>query len=182
MEKVILLMGVSGSGKTSIGMNLSQHLKCGFNDADEYHSQANKDKMSSGIALTDEDRLPWLQTIHQRIVDLLSSTNSINSKYHVLTCSALKQQYRDILSKGIDKDKLLIVHLHGSKELIAQRLVGRNHFFNPKLLDSQFDTLEIPSHQPSNSYTFYKVEISNTIEEIVKLIIHDNNLIVHDNN
>lgn len=130
-------MGVSGSGKTSVGRILAQRLGCPFTDADQFHPQANRDKMAAGIPLTDADRLPWLHEIGRAI-----RAAQLAGSDHVFACSALKADYRRIL----DPDhRCKLIYLRGSRELLAERLAGRSgHFFNPDLLQSQLDTLEEP--------------------------------------
>ena len=130
-------MGVSGSGKTSVGEAIAQRLHCPFTDADSFHSEANRAKMAAGIPLTDEDRLPWLHAIGDAI-----RTVSIRGTDHVFACSALKADYRHILDP---RGECKLVYLRGTPELLAERLAGRQgHFFNPALLQSQLDTLEEP--------------------------------------
>jgi gluconokinase len=135
---VIVVMGVSGAGKTTIGKMLAEQLGWEFHDADDLHSPANKNKMARGIALTDADRAPWLASIRELIANSL--TRNLNV---VLACSALKQSYRDEIV--VDPARVKIVFLKGSPELIASRIAHRaNHFMNKDLLGSQFDTLEEP--------------------------------------
>lgn len=135
---ILIVMGVSGCGKTTIGEMLARRLNCDFADADSFHSQANKDKMHKGIPLTDEDRWPWLNAIRASIVEK-QATGTV----HVYACSALKRVYRDILRQG-DKD-VTFVYLKGSPELLRERIKTRKgHFFDPALLQSQLDTLEPP--------------------------------------
>ena len=135
---VILLMGVSGSGKTTVGKLLAAKLTWEFRDADDLHSKTNKTKMANGIALTDADRAPWLASIRDLIVHSLASGLNI-----VLACSALRQSYRDEIV--VDAARVKVVYLKGSPELIASRIAHRtNHFMNKDLLGSQFDTLEEP--------------------------------------
>jgi len=135
---VIVVMGVSGAGKTTIGRMLADALGWVFRDADDLHSDANKKKMTAGIALTDADRAPWLASIR----DLIARSIGRNANL-VLACSALKQSYRDQLV--IDPERVKIVYLKGSRELIASRIAHRKfHFMNQDLLASQFDTLEAP--------------------------------------
>lgn len=134
---IILVMGVSGSGKTSVGIALAQRLRCPFVDADRFHSDANRAKMAAGIPLTDEDRLPWLRTVGDAIRNA-----SIRGQDHVFACSALKADYRRILDP---LGECKIVYLQGSRDVLAARLAARkDHFFNPDLLQSQLDTLEEP--------------------------------------
>jgi len=135
---VVVVMGVSGAGKTTIGKKLAAQLGWEFRDADDLHSEANKAKMKSGIALTDADRAPWLASIHALIANSLARNLNV-----VLACSALKQSYRDEII--VDPAQVKIVYLKGSPELIASRIAHRtNHFMNKDLLGSQFDTLEEP--------------------------------------
>ena len=135
---VIVVMGVSGAGKTTIGKQLAEQLGWEFHDADDLHSEANKAKMASGIALTDADRAPWLASIRALIADRLGHNLNV-----VMACSALKQSYRDEII--VDPAQVKIVYLKGSPELIASRVAHRtNHFMNKDLLGSQFDTLEEP--------------------------------------
>ncbi len=136
--QIFVIMGVSGSGKTTIGQLLAQRLGVEFLDADDFHPQVNKDKMHAGIPLTDDDRWPWLHTLN----GLLQQHQNSGC---VLACSALKQVYRDVLLKGIAPERLDFVLLAGSKQMIADRMEHRHHeFMNSHLLDSQFATLEEP--------------------------------------
>lgn len=135
---VIVVMGVTGSGKTTIGEMLAQRLGWGFADADDFHSAVNKEKMHSGIPLTDADRLPWLTTIHDQIAKWLALKENV-----VLACSALKQSYRQLLWNG---PEVRFVYLKGSYELIAERLRARKgHFADEHILAGQFRDLEEPA-------------------------------------
>jgi gluconokinase len=137
---IVVLMGVSGAGKTTIGVRLAERTGATFADADDYHPKANKDKMAAGQPLNDADRQPWLETLN----GLLRGWYEVGSS-GVLACSALKAKYRETLSAGMPEGVVKFVMLDGSKELIAERLASRQHeYMNPKLLDSQLATLEVP--------------------------------------
>ncbi|MGN6665614.1 MAG: gluconokinase [Trinickia sp.] len=138
---ILIVMGVSGAGKTLIGELLAQRLACSFVDGDEFHSAANKEKMAQGIALTDDDRWPWLAAIRAAIEARVQAGQSL-----IVGCSALKRVYRDVLRGGAQGDGIVrFVYLKGSFELLHERLATRGrHFFNPALLQSQLDTLEEP--------------------------------------
>lgn len=136
---IIVLMGVSGSGKTTVGKALTSQLGWTFVDADDFHPPANIAKMHRGAPLTDADRWPWLEAIRQRL--LLAADRGENV---VLACSALKHAYQEYL-KHEDPARIYYVYLSGSEELIRQRLARRKgHFMNPNLLHSQLETLESP--------------------------------------
>jgi gluconokinase len=136
---VIILMGVSGSGKTTVGTRLAEALDWPFADADDFHPEANVEKMSRGEPLTDEDRWPWLRAIRDFIRKRVEREESV-----VVTCSALKASYREVLVD--DLPDAVLVYLRGSYDLIRERLENRgDHFFDADMLDSQFDTLEPPS-------------------------------------
>ena len=135
---VIIVIGVSGCGKTTIGIELSKKIGCVFLDGDDFHPEANIEKMSNGVPLTLEDRAPWLNTLRCHVEQYLDSGQNL-----VLACSALSRQSRDIL-RGNSKD-VRFVYLQGSKELIRRRLKDRKgHFMSSDLLESQFDVLEEP--------------------------------------
>ncbi|AWB69219.1 D-mannonate epimerase (plasmid) [Saccharobesus litoralis] len=151
-------MGVSGCGKSSIGNRLAQALNVNFYDGDDFHPQANIDKMSQGIALQDEDRWPWLK----RLADKMVLWNAQGGA--VLACSALKQSYRDVLASTLTK-QVTFVYLKGSQALIASRMAKRkNHFMPTELLNSQFAALQ----EPNNAIV---ADISQSPEVIVQSIL-----------
>jgi len=156
-------MGVSGSGKTTVGTALAAELKATFYDGDDFHPPENVAKMAAGIALNDEDRHPWLLRIHSLIADHLKRGESA-----VIACSALKKKYRDQLRAG--NDGLYIVYLQGSFEQFHKRLEAREgHYMKAELLQSQFDTLEPPS---AARHTII-INSENRIEHIVNTILQD---------
>jgi len=131
-------MGVAGSGKTTIGRLLAAKLGWEFADADELHPAANREKMRRGMPLTDEDRRPWLQAVRTLIAERVAAGRAT-----VVACSALKQSYRGIIA--VEPDAVAWIYLKGPRELIERRLAERTgHFFDPRLLASQLDTLEEP--------------------------------------
>jgi gluconokinase len=137
---ILVLMGVTASGKTTIGTRLAAAEHWEYAEGDDYHSDANKAKMHAGIPLTDEDRAPWLASLHEVLLGWHQSRKS-----GVMACSALKQSYRDELSAGIPGTELHFVLLEVSREVLEQRLAARkNHYMSPALLDSQIATLEAP--------------------------------------
>jgi gluconokinase len=137
---ILVLMGVTASGKTTIGTRLAAAEHWEYAEGDDYHSAANKAKMHAGIPLTDEDRAPWLATLHEVLLGWYRS-----GKSGVLACSALKQAYRDELAAGIPPTELRFVLLEVPKEVLEHRLEERkNHYMSPDLLDSQIATLEMP--------------------------------------
>jgi len=134
----VVVMGVSGCGKTEVGRRLAQRLGARFIDADDLHPPANVEKMRAGIPLDDADRAPWLRLLNARLREAAAAGEPV-----VLACSALKQRYRDSLADGVPG--LRFVHLAGNRELIAARLGTRQHRYMPAtLLDSQFAALEAP--------------------------------------
>jgi gluconokinase len=135
---IIVIIGVSGSGKTTIGTMLADAMNCPFLDGDSLHSEENIYKMGHGVPLTDVDRAPWLAAIHARILDSFEHRQGL-----VVGCSALKQRYRTVLAEGVP---ITWVYLKGPVELIRARLRHRpGHFMKADMLASQFDALEEPS-------------------------------------
>jgi gluconokinase len=154
---IILVMGVSGSGKSTIGQLLADSLHWEFADADSFHSPENIEKMRHGIPLNDLDRMPWLLALQQVIQQCLQKNKNM-----VLACSALKATYRQVLV--LDEERVKLVYLKGAFELIQKRLQTRqSHFMSEKLLKSQFDALE----EPSGAIT---VDVSDAQEVIVQKI------------
>jgi len=156
--RFFILMGVSGSGKTSVGETLAKELGWDFYDADDYHPPENVAKMASGTPLNDSDRAPWLARLHEMI-----STSLKADRPGVLACSALKERYRQQLLDG--NQDVQIVYLKGSYDLIWSRMENRtDHYMKPHMLKSQFDTLE----EPKNALT---MDISMSVDDIVETII-----------
>ena len=156
-----VVMGVAGSGKSTIGAALAQALNVDFVEGDNYHPAENVERMSRGIALTDDDRAGWLRALSGRIGAAKNSGTGL-----VMTCSALKRSYRDILRAGAPEVRF--VFLHGSRELIAERLAGRRgHFMPPSLLDSQFATLE----RPAPDENAWVCDISQSPQNIVAALV-----------
>lgn len=154
---IILIMGVAGSGKTTIGKLLADTLHWEFWDADTFHSPENIEKMRNSIPLTESDREPWLQHLRAAIQQGLQEHRNI-----VLACSALKNSYRHYLIG--DSNLIKLIYLKGSYELIQNRLKARHHhYMTEQLLDSQFDTLEEPSGAIA-------IEVSQPPQKIVERI------------
>ena len=156
--RFFIVMGVSGSGKSSVGKALADKLRWDFYDADDFHPPANVAKMASGIPLDDSDRAPWLAALH----DLISSSLRAD-RPGVLACSALKEHYRQQLLDG--NESVQIVYLKGSYDLIWSRMQQRSdHYMKPHMLKSQFDALE----EPTNAIT---TDIELPVDEIIKQIL-----------
>lgn len=156
-SKIYFIMGVSGCGKSTIGNLLSNELKIPFYDGDDYHSDTNVEKMASGQPLTDDDRMEWL-------VRLNGLARNRREKGAIIGCSALKESYRQILEDNLEED-VRWIYLSGSFDEIMSRLSQRKgHFMPAVLLESQFETLEIPENA-------IKVSINHSASQIVKRIL-----------
>ncbi len=156
MNPIIYIMGVAGSGKTTIGKALSFKTGFPFFDGDDFHPPSNKEKMKAGHPLTDDDRQQWLQRLNTLAVE------HSGLKGAVIACSALKEKYRVILSSGVQQN--IWIFLQGDYELIFERMKKRDHFMPVQLLHSQFDTLEIPQ-------SAFTIDIKNDPDKIVEMII-----------
>ncbi len=153
-----LIMGVSGSGKTSLAKALANRLQWDFFDADDFHPPANLAKMTTGIPLDDSDRTPWLAALHDQLISTLKA-----GRHPVLACSALKQKYRAQLLDGLDG--IAVIHLAGSYELIWLRMNARvGHFMKPEMLKSQFDDLEVPRNA-------FVVDVSIPLDQVLDTIV-----------
>ena len=161
--RFFIVMGVSGSGKTSVGKSLAKHLGWDFYDADDFHPPENVAKMAKGIPLTDSNRAPWLAALHELI-----SSNLAQNRPGVLACSALKERYRQKLLEGLEgNDGVQLIYLKGSYDLIWSRMSARkDHYMKPHMLHSQFETLE----EPSNALI---VDITPSVDEILKVILQN---------
>ena len=156
--RFIVVMGVSGSGKTSVGKALAEDLGWDFYDADDFHPPENIAKMANGIPLDDSDRAPWLAALH----DLISASLKA-SRPGVLACSALKEHYRQRLLEG--NDHVQLVYLEGNFDLIWSRMIVRkDHYMKPAMLQSQFEALE----EPTSAWT---IDISRSVRDIVQEIL-----------
>ena len=161
---VIILMGVSGSGKSAVGSELARRLGWQFFDGDDFHPEYNIQKMAKGTPLTDEDRKPWLGVLNDLIAEQIAL-----EKPSIIACSALKQAYRDQLVEG--NEGAVIVYLRGDFDMIYERIKNRsNHFMKTQLLQSQYETLEDPEEA-------LVISIDQSIESIVNQIINELNLI-----
>ena len=152
-------MGPAGSGKTTVGKLLADQLSWEFADGDDFHPPANIEKMSQGIPLTDEDRLPWLQSIRDAMRQWQAQ-----GKNAVIACSALKRTYRELLGIGPNAKAIKLVYLKGTYDLLLERLHSRTgHYMKEQMLTSQLADLE----EPTDTLT---IDISNTPEKIVSEI------------
>lgn len=153
---LVVVMGVSGSGKTTVGAALAQRLRLPFADADDFHPPENVTKMAAGVPLTDEDRAPWLRTIAAWL-------DAHTEAGGVVSCSALRRSYRDVLREHATH--AFFLHLHGDRDVIAARVEGRpGHFMPSALVDSQFATLE-PLEPDENGAV---LDVSAPVDDLVE--------------
>jgi gluconokinase len=156
----IVVMGVSGVGKTTVAERLADRLGHEFAEGDDFHPQANIDKMSAGVPLDDEDRMPWLRSLAA-----FTDERRRAGRATVLTCSALRRRYRDVLRQGVAET--FFVHLVADRALLEERMGGREHFMPPALLQSQLDALErLGDDEPGTS-----VDVTDTPDRTVDTII-----------
>jgi len=154
----LIVMGVSASGKTTVGKMLAGRLGWDFFDGDDYHSAENVARMAAGVPLADRDRAPWLARLHDLLAGSLRA-----GRHPILACSALKQRYRDALLAGIPGVR--VIYLKGSYELIRTRIQNRpDHYMKPEMLRSQFDALE----EPADAWV---VDVAQKPEKIVEYIL-----------
>jgi gluconokinase len=159
----VVVMGVSATGKTTVGEQLAEELGCEFIEGDSLHPKANIDKMAKGVPLTDEDRWPWLKAIAERVAERDATGTST-----VVTCSALKRSYRDVLR---DAAPTFFVHLHAPFEVLQNRMQLRTkHFMPTSLLRSQFDTLEELGDDEAGAVVDVTPPIDEVVEEAVNAV------------
>ena len=156
---IALLMGVTGTGKTTVAQALVERTGWEFAEGDDYHSEANKAKMHAGVPLTDADRAPWLRALHDVLAGWVGA-----GKNGVMTCSALKAAYRQTLTAGLPEGAVRFVLLEAPKQVLEERLEHRTgHFMNASLLDSQLATLEVPENAVHISVTGTPAEAVDAI-------------------
>lgn len=160
---VLVVMGVSGTGKSSVGAGTAAALELEFVEGDAHHPKANIDKMRSGVPLDDEDRLPWLRTLADLVGAKVAAGRSV-----VLTCSALRRSYRDVLASRVPPGSLLFVHLSAPLPVLEQRMSARSdHFMPVSLLRSQLDTLEpLADDEPGVT-----IDVRPSVEEVLTRVL-----------
>ena len=160
---VLVVMGVSGSGKTTVAEGLSERLGWLFLEGDSLHPEANVAKMSAGRPLTDDDRWPWLELVADWVAERVAAHED-----GIVTCSALKRSYRDVIRR--DSDDVVFVHLTGERETLEQRMRARTgHFMPPHMLESQLETLE----EPGPAEPSLRVPIEQGPDEIVAAVVSE---------
>ncbi|MFD1794874.1 gluconokinase [Paracoccus aurantiacus] len=160
----IVVMGVSGAGKSTTGEALASRLDWPFTEGDAFHPTANVEKMHAGIALTDADRDPWLHALAAEI-----GRYQADGQSSVMGCSSLKRSYRDILRSGAPRVRFL--HVHGTKQILSDRLSNREgHFFPAKLLDSQLATLEMLSDDEDGAVVDMALSVQDQVTEALRLL------------
>ena len=161
--RIIIVMGVSSSGKSTIGQALGRALHAPFLDGDRYHPEANVEKMRAGTPLTDADRWPWLEALTAALVEAAAKKGVA-----VGACSALKRSYRDFIAAQAG-EPVLFIYLDGSREIIGERMARRHHEYMPaSLLDSQFATLEVPDPKMENVLS---VPVTDSVDKIVRTVV-----------
>lgn len=161
--RIIIVMGVSSSGKSTVGQSIARRLHVSFLDGDGYHPEANVEKMRAGIPLTDEDRWPWLETLAVALHQAAEKKQAA-----VGACSALKRSYRDFLVEKAG-EPILFVYLEGSRDVIAERMARRKHEYMPtSLLDSQFATLEVPNPETENVQV---LPVTDAVEKLTMAVV-----------
>jgi gluconokinase len=161
--RIIIVMGVSSSGKSTVGQSIARRLHVSFLDGDGYHPPANVEKMRAGIPLTDEDRWPWLETLAVALHEAADKKQAA-----VGACSALKRSYREYLAEKAG-EPILFVYLQGSREVIAERMAKRQHEYMPQsLLDSQFATLEVTDPDVENVQI---LPVTDSVEKLTMAVV-----------
>lgn len=161
--RIIIVMGVSSSGKSTVGAALGRALHAPFLDGDKYHPEANVEKMRAGTPLNDEDRWPWLEALTAALKEAAEKKKGVA----IGACSALKKAYRDFITEKAG-EPVLFVYLHGSRDVIAERMAKRSHDYMPtSLLDSQFATLEVPDPASENVLV---VPVTDPVNRIVTTV------------
>ncbi len=161
-SRIIIAMGVSSSGKSTVGQSIARRLHVPFLDGDGYHPEANVEKMRAGVPLNDEDRWPWLERLATALHEAADRKGAA-----VGACSALKRAYRDFLVEKAG-EPITFIYLDGSRDVIGERMARRHHEYMPaSLLDSQFATLEIPDPETENVLA---VPVTDSVEKITQTV------------